>query len=123
MLFDKVFNVSRIGCFANVIRNVESEKVTWSNEAINRAKVDMVCVEEVFATPAKFSNSHVSSVPGGLWLGSNDFVFTIGLVPGWANVDPEFSGGDEGLKLSVCTVRETIADTKSKFRADFHSLL
>ena len=123
MLVDKVFDVSWIGCFANVIGNVESKEVTWSNEAINRAEVDMVGVEEVFARPIKVSNGFVGSIAGGLWLGSDDLVLTVGFVPSWADVDPEFFGGDEGLKLSVCSVGETIANTKGEFRTGFHELL
>jgi hypothetical protein len=120
VLVDEVFDVSRIGCFPNVIGNVESEEVTWSNKAINRAEVDMVGVEKVFARPAKVRNGFVSSIAGGLWLGSDDLVLAVGFVPGWADVYPEFFGGDEGLKLSVCSVGETIADTKGEFRTGFH---
>ena len=120
MLCDEGFHVGGIGGFANVIGNVEGEEVTRSDEAIDGGEIDVIGVEEVFTFPAEIGNGLVGGVASGLRLGANDVVLAVGLVPGRADVDAEFLGGDEGLELRVGAVGETIADTEGKFWTDFH---
>jgi len=80
----------------------------------------VVGVEKVFAGPAEVGNGFVGSVASGLRFGADDVVLAVGLVPGGADVDAEFLGGDEGLQLGVGTAGETIADAEGEFRTDFH---
>ena len=120
MFGDEGVDVGRIGGGADVVCDVEGEEVTRSNEAVDGGEVDVVSIEEVFSGPAEVGDGFVSGVTGGLGFGADDFVLAVGLVPGGADVNAEFFGGDEGLKLSVCAVGEAIADTESEFRTGFH---
>ncbi len=62
--------------------------------------------------PAEVFDGDVSGVAGGLGLGADDFVLAVGLIPGGADVDAEFFGGDKGLELGVGAVGEAIADAE-----------
>lgn len=120
MVGDEGFDVFGCGGFADVICDVEGEEVAGGDEAVDGGEVDVVGIEEVFSGPAEVGDGFVSGIAGGLGLGADDFVLAVGLVPGGADVDAEFFGGDEGLELGVSAVGEAIADTESEFWTDFH---
>ena len=117
------FHVFWCGGFADVICDVEGEEVTRGDEAVDGGEIDVVGIEEVFTFPAEVGDGFVSGIAGGLGLGADDFVLAVGLVPGGADVDAEFFGGDESLELSVCSVGEAIANAEGEFRTDFHEFL
>ena len=54
-------------------------------------------------------------------MGADDVVLAVGLVPNWADIDPEFFGCDEGVELGMRAVGETVADSEGVFGANFHS--
>ena len=120
VLFDESCYVCRICGFADVVCDIEGEEITRSDETVDRAEIDMVGVEEVFASPAEVGDGLVRGVARGLWLGADDVVLAVGFVPNWADIDAELFGGDEGVELGVRAVGEAIADSESVFGAKFH---
>jgi hypothetical protein len=112
--------IGGIGGFSDVIGDIEGEEIAGRDEAIDGLEIDVVGIQQILARPVEVGDGLVGGVAGGLRLGTDDVVLTVGFVPDRGDVDAEFLGGDEGLELGVRAVGETIADSESVFWADFH---
>ncbi len=123
MALDESGDVCRIRGLTDVVGDIEGEEIAGSDEAINGAEIYVVRIEEVFAGPAEIGDGLVGGVTGGLWLGADDGVLTVGFVPDRGDVDAELFGRDEGFELSVGAVGETIADSEGVFWTGFHNFL
>lgn len=120
MVLDEGGNVFWGGGFADIVSNIKGEEVAWGDETVDGAEVDVIGIKKVFTFPAEVGDGLVGGVAGALRFGADDAMLAVGFIPGRADLDAEFFGGDEGLELSVSAVGEAVTDAEGEFRAGFH---
>ena len=120
MTIDEVCDLLRRGGSSDIVSDVDSVKVTVRQVSVDSFQIDVVGIEQEACLPVELGNSVLSGCPGPSWIGSNNEMLPVGLVPHWSNGD---SFGRQHLKspeLGCSLVCETVADPEGEFIDSFH---
>jgi len=118
MAIEEGFDRLGSGRLTNEIGDIDGVEIAVRQEAPHCFQADVIGIEEVRSRPAQGLHGGIGGGPGGRRLGTNDRVFSVGLVPDRNDFDTVFQSELAGAQLGPRLVGKSVADADGKSAED-----